>query len=97
MVLPYLDATQSGVVPIALAHGNPIIASNTGGLHEQLDNGKVGLFCDSGNVESLVELMKSFLENPNLFEIESKKSKIYSETLDWDNAVSELLDNLNVK
>lgn len=44
LVLPYLDASQSGVIPVALEYKIPIIASDAGGLKEQMNNGDFGLF-----------------------------------------------------
>lgn len=42
LVLPYREASQSGVLPIALAHGVPVIASSVGGLAGQVADGKTG-------------------------------------------------------
>lgn len=36
IILPYLEATQSGVIPIARYHQVPMLISNSGGLLEQL-------------------------------------------------------------
>lgn len=83
VVLPYLDASQSGVIPIALEYQTPIIASDTGGLKEQLNDGRIGLFCKAGDVNSLVIQMAYILNNPNHFEMERKKMKEYLQCLDW--------------
>lgn len=58
LVLPYLDATQSGVIPIAMLAGIPIIASNAGGLSEQIQNQETGFLFETGDVQSLFEKMK---------------------------------------
>lgn len=84
-VVPYIDATQSGVIPIALEYGNPIIASNTGGLVEQLDNGNVGVLVDAGSSESLYRAMEKLIVNREEFIKQSKLSKDYSEKLSWKN------------
>lgn len=84
-VVPYLDATQSGVIPIALEYGNPIIASNTGGLVEQLDDGKIGVFVEAGSVESLYSGMKELLIDAQLYKEQAVKSKMFSEKLEWEN------------
>jgi len=34
VVLPYIEATQTGVIPIAYAYSKPVIASNVGGIPE---------------------------------------------------------------
>ena len=57
-VLPYLDATQSGVVSIAMQSKNLIIATNTGGLAEQLGGGQYGLMVPPADSESLFKCME---------------------------------------
>lgn len=56
-VLPYIDATQSGVIPIAMDYKVPIIASRTGGLEEQLENGKLGALVIPNNAKELAKEM----------------------------------------
>ena len=43
LVLPYREASQSGVLPLALAHGVPGIVTSVGGLGEQVNDGESGL------------------------------------------------------
>jgi glycosyltransferase involved in cell wall biosynthesis len=52
-VLPYTQATQSGVAALALGHGLPIIASRLGGLPEQVVHGATGLLTPPGDSEAL--------------------------------------------
>mgnify|MGYP000011883856 FL=1 len=84
LVLPYLDASQSGVIPIALEYGLPIIASDTGGLKEQMDNGNFGLFCKPGNSDSLMKQMEYILKHPDFFGQEREKMSTYLQNLNWD-------------
>ncbi|MGB9825328.1 MAG: glycosyltransferase family 4 protein [Desulfofundulus sp.] len=42
VVLPYVDASQSGVIPIAYSFGVPVVATRVGGLPEQVDDGVTG-------------------------------------------------------
>lgn len=53
VVLPYLSATQSGVIPLASAFGVPALASKIGGVAEQVLDGETGLLFPAGDVESL--------------------------------------------
>jgi glycosyltransferase involved in cell wall biosynthesis len=53
VVLPYLSATQTGVVPLASAFGIPAIASATDGLVEQVVDGRTGLLFPPGDPEAL--------------------------------------------
>ena len=43
VVLPYRDASQSGVVPMAFANGRPVIATDVGSLSEAVHDGEDGL------------------------------------------------------
>lgn len=84
LVLPYLDASQSGVIPIALEYGLPIIASDSGGLKEQMDNGNFGLFCRPGSVDSLIKQMEYILKHPDFYTTERAKVSTYLQNLNWD-------------
>lgn len=43
LVAPYQEASQSGVVPLALAAGRPALVTDVGGLSEQVEHGMDGL------------------------------------------------------
>jgi glycosyltransferase involved in cell wall biosynthesis len=43
VVLPYIEATQTGVVPLAYRRGIPVIATDVGGLPEVVEDGRTGL------------------------------------------------------
>lgn len=45
LVLPYREASQSGVAALALAAGRRIIATDVGGLREQLDDEPLAALC----------------------------------------------------
>ena len=46
LVLPYREASQSGVAAAALAAGRAVVSTNVGGLAEQLADSKRALLCD---------------------------------------------------
>lgn len=68
-VLPYIDATQSGVVPIAFEFETPIIGTKTGGLEEQIEDGVTGILVSASNSHEICNAMellyrdKKFREN----------------------------------
>ena len=93
-VLPYIDATQSGVIPVAMEYLSPIIASDTGGLKEQLFNGELGSFFKTGDSDELSELLVKYATSPELIESEKATIKEYVRRLDWKNIVTELIENL---
>lgn len=91
-VIPYVDATQSGVIPIALEYGNTIVATSTGGLMEQLDEGKIGLFAKAGDAEDLLRCMEKAMDSQVRKE-QKELGERFAETLSWEN-VTKVLDEI---
>jgi glycosyltransferase involved in cell wall biosynthesis len=60
VVLPYQDATQSGVAQLAFAFRRPVIASRVGGLSEAVDEGKTGVLVEPGSAGSLARGLLCF-------------------------------------
>ena len=61
VALPYLETTDSAVIPTAYTFGRPVITTNVGGLPETVESGESGLLippCDVGALtRALVELL----------------------------------------
>ena len=60
LVLPYREASQSGVASMALAAGRAVVSTNVGGLKEQLANTDRALLCDptaEGLADAIVALL----------------------------------------
>lgn len=94
VVVPYIDATQSGVIPIAFEFGTPVVASNQGGLREQLDDGRLGLLYDNNDPKELASMILKLMNEEKCYQIEREKMLQYSSNLGWDNVAKQLLDNL---
>lgn len=63
VVLPYLSATQSGIVPIALYYDLPCIVTDVGGLPEVVHHQKTGLIVPPNDPEALArEIVRFFQE-----------------------------------
>lgn len=69
VVLPYLTASQSGVIQIAYAFNKPVIATKTGGFQEVVDDGKTGYLVEPGDERALAEaILRFFLhDSPETF------------------------------
>ncbi len=63
VVLPYREASQSGVAAVALAAQLTIIATNVGGLAEQLHGEPLAILCDP-NANSLASCLRRMLDEP---------------------------------
>lgn len=42
VVLPYIEASQSGVIPVAYSASKPVVATTVGGLPEMVEDGRTG-------------------------------------------------------
>lgn len=65
-VLPYVDATQSGVVMSAFAFNKPCVVTNVGGLPEMVIHNRHGLVIPPKDIESIVDSVIHLLENPEI-------------------------------
>ena len=63
VVLPYREASQSGIAPTALATGRRVIATWVGGLPEQLGDSPLAILCEP-EAASLAAAIKRVMEMP---------------------------------
>jgi len=66
VILPYIDASQSGIIPIASSFKKPVIASNVGSIPEVIDDGQNGLIVPPRDSKALASAISSLLINPEL-------------------------------
>jgi glycosyltransferase involved in cell wall biosynthesis len=64
VVAPYTDAMQSSVVLTCFAFGRPIVASDTGGLREQIQDGLTGWLVAPGDPRALADALVGVLNDP---------------------------------
>jgi glycosyltransferase involved in cell wall biosynthesis len=66
VVLPYLDATQSGIIPTAYMYKRAVVATKVGSIPEVVDHEVTGILIEPGNEKSLAEAVIRLLLDPNL-------------------------------
>ncbi len=66
LVMPYVQATQSGVVTLAIEHGLPIVATRVGGLPEAVEEGMTGLIVPPADPAALSRAILRVLTEPAL-------------------------------
>ncbi len=60
VVLPYLSATQSGIVQIAYRYDRPVVTTNVGGLPEFVGEGETGYLVPPGDPAALAAAIARF-------------------------------------
>ena len=68
VVLPYIEASQSGIAAIAMASGLPIVATPVGGLVEQVRDLETGVVAQAVDAPSLAQAIKRLLLDPSVYE-----------------------------
>ena len=66
VVLPYIESSQSGVIPIAYTYKKPVIATTVGGLPEMIDDGVTGLLVPPRDERKLAEAIIAVLKDDTL-------------------------------
>jgi glycosyltransferase involved in cell wall biosynthesis len=84
LVLPYIEASQSGVAAAAQTAGLPIVATPVGGLIEQVKHGVTGLVSDEVSAAALAASLTRLISDPSLYNSCSSESLAHArDDLDW--------------
>jgi glycosyltransferase involved in cell wall biosynthesis len=85
VVLPYKDATQSGVVAAAFGAGRPVIASAVGGIPDVVIDGYNGLLIPPSDPVALADAMEKIISVPSLLgKLTAGAAATASGLLNWD-------------
>lgn len=63
VVLPYVSATQSGIVQIAYGFTKPVIVTQVGGLPDVVEDGKTGYVVKPGSPEEIARAVRNFYQD----------------------------------
>jgi glycosyltransferase involved in cell wall biosynthesis len=66
VVLPYIEASQSGVVPTAYGFKKPVVVTDVGSIPEVVDNEKTGFIVPPRDSEALAEKIIKLLKDEKL-------------------------------
>jgi glycosyltransferase involved in cell wall biosynthesis len=95
VVLPYLDASQSGVAAAAFGNDRPVIASRVGGLPDVVEDGRNGFLVEPGNAVALADAMQSVLQQPDLLGRLQRAAHATAEgKLSWERIAADMAENL---
>lgn len=66
VVLPYIEASQTGIIPIAYAFKKPVVVTDVGSLSEVVVDGVTGFIVPPKDSQSLADSLLNVLVNKNL-------------------------------
>lgn len=94
-ILPYLEASQSGVLALAYGSGMPVIVTPVGGLREQVRHGMSGIVTDAVSPNALAQSIRQLLEQPDRYAALSQGALTLAQTeLSWEGIAKTLLEAL---
>lgn len=67
LALPYIEASQSGVLAVAMAERVPAVATPVGGLIEQIESTGSGVLSEEISAESFAEALVTLIEDSRLY------------------------------
>lgn len=95
-IVPYIEASQSGVVAISFSAGRTVVASDIGGLKEQVEPGKGILVSPNDPIELAGTIISLYFDPNKIVELNKCAYKYATESLTWAKS-AELLLNLIYK
>ncbi len=93
-VLPYQEASQSGVLPIAQHLGLPALVTPVGGLLEQVEGGRSGFVADDSSAHGLARSIKTIFCDPARYENLSQRLIAAGSDRQWSEIADKLLADL---
>ncbi len=66
VVLPYIEATQTGVIPVAYTFGKPVVATAVGSLPDMVEDGRTGYLVSPRDENALAQAIVRLLRDKEL-------------------------------
>lgn len=91
VVLPYVSATQSGIVQIAYGFRKPVLVTNVGGLPDVVTNGKTGYVVESKSYAEISAKVVEFFSEKKASEFIENIIK-EEDRFSWETFVNKLVE-----
>jgi starch synthase len=93
VVLPYIEASQSGVVPTAYGFKKPVVVTDVGSISEIVDDNKTGFIVPPRDSQALAEAVIRLLKDKKLRkEMGENAYKKLKEDFSWDRITEKTLE-----
>lgn len=96
VVLPYISATQSGIVQIAYNYDKPVITTNVGGLPEVVEEKMTGYIVPAENPELLARAIIEFYRKKDQINF-MENIREFKQQFSWDRMAREVEEFMNKK
>lgn len=84
VVAPYIEASQSGVIPMALAAGLPVVVTPVGGLVEQVSHMRTGIVAELADPAAVADAVRTLVTDRTLYRQCSRQAlHVAKRTMDW--------------
>ena len=93
VVLPYIEGSQTGIIPIAYSFKKPVVVTDVGSISEVVVDGETGYVVNPRNSEELAEAIITILKNKN--EREKMGNTAYlkmKNELSWDKIAEKTIE-----
>ena len=93
VALPYIEASQSGVIPTAYGFKKPVVVTDVGSIPEIVDDGITGCIVPPRNPEALAKAIIKLLKNEKLKkEMGENAYKKLKTDLSWDKIAEKTIE-----
>ena len=92
VVLPYVSATQSGIIQVAYGFRKPVISTRVGGIPEVIRDGETGFLIEPKDPEALSEAILRFFRDRESIDFAQNIEKL-QERFAWKRMV-EIIENI---
>lgn len=85
VVLPYIDASQTGVIPLSYGFGKPVVVTSVGSVPEIVDEGVTGLIVPTRDPKALADAIVRLMKDETLRkQMGANAYKKLKTDLSWD-------------
>jgi len=93
VVLPYIEASQSGIVPLAYAFKKPVVVTDVGSIPEVVDDGKTGYVVPPRDPERLAQaIIDLLMDREKRRKMGENGYRKTEEELSWDNIAAKTVE-----
>lgn len=94
VALPYISATQSGIIQIAYNYNKPVITTHVGGLPEVIEEDQTGFVVPAQDAQALANAIIRFFKVKNEINFTENIQK-YKQRFSWENLARAIIDFIN--